>query len=396
MLAVSRIINSDFTNMPGKIDIVLCERALTFKVKWMDNLLRRGNKPFSFQLSTCDSEAIKLNTSTLLIFEKSEEFEEKAERINWQTSKYNRNRHLVYIEKGSKDDVTKAVHNHFWIDNVAFLVNETESSIELASSFMFTATTCREKQLVTINRFQRSTMKWENDKFFPKKYNDMHACSLTVAKASSQTFMDFSDRVMLEMSEDLNFRIKIKEATANQVDEIIKQNAVDFYKIHAGFIDEYFTHLFVDNEQGALLMPRGELMTAFEKFMLPFDLFTWILIFSTLLVIFISIQITGYVSRYYRDVIFGRRIGSPSMNLLNIFFCGGQTQVPDTSFARFVFLNIVLWSLIIRTCFQSLSYRALQLDLRYPSPETVDEMLESGFKRYSMSNRVISTIDCHR
>lgn len=60
--------------------------------------------------------------------------------------------------------------------------------------------------------------------------------------------------------------------------------------------------------------------------------------------------------------------------------CGGQTKAPRTANARLIFVNFVVWSLLIRTCFQSLSYRALQLDLRQPPIQTLEELIVSGFR----------------
>lgn len=393
--AVLGVIASDFATESDKIDIISCVNQ-TFSEKWLDNFLRLKNNTLVVQLSTCNFKNIELNTSTLLIFESPEDFDETVEKIIWQTNPAIRDKHLVYIRNGSKDDLKKAIEDASWIDNVAFLLNETEDSIELASSFMFTASKCHENQLVTINRYQKDTRKWESNNFFPKKYRNMHGCPLKAVKAPGDNAFDIFERVLQEISKDLNFSTEWVITAPEKMFRYFRSKPFDFYKIIVQIEDGAFMHIFVDSEQGALFVPRGELLTPFEKLMSPFDLFTWVSIFLTLSLIFVSIQVTSFVSRHYRDAIFGRRIGSPSMNLVNIFFCGGQTQVPDTPIARFVFLNIIIWSLIIRTCFQSLSYRALQLDPRHPAPNTVDEMLQLGFMRFSGYGTVSDEHEYHK
>lgn len=205
--AAIAIIEGHFATVSGKFDIISCGTA-EFTEKWLHFLLRHQKLVTSIQLSTCNVEIIKLNTSTLLIFESPEDFRDTAEKIVWQTNKSKRHRHLVYIQNGTKNDVTQTVKDGFLIDNVAFLVNETENSIKLAISYMFTERKCRENQLVTINRFQKNTMKWESDNFFPEKYRNMHACPLTVLEAIGVDLADIFELIMREMSEDLKFRIE--------------------------------------------------------------------------------------------------------------------------------------------------------------------------------------------
>lgn len=93
----------------------------------------------------------------------------------------------------------------------------------------------------------------------------------------------------------------------------------------------------------------------------------------------IGIQIIALFSRQLHVLFFGEMIGSPTMNFLSVFLCGGQSKVPQGLKARFFFLNFLVWSLIIRTCFQSLMYRALQMDLRHAPMKTLEELREKNF-----------------
>ena len=123
-------------------------------------------------------------------------------------------------------------------------------------------------------------------------------------------------------------------------------------------------------------------MTDFEKLMSPFDSETWSWIFITLGSLFSLILITSFVSKRLKDLIFGENVGSPSMNVLEVFFCGGQNRVPKRFYARFILLLILIWAMIIRTCFKSLSYRQLQLDLRHPAIKTFDELEKADFRQF--------------
>jgi hypothetical protein len=126
----------------------------------------------------------QLKTSSILVFDSVKVFKEACENIEWQGDPKNRYKHLVYVPHLKESDIVESIKNGFEIDNVDFLMNETPQSIELVASFMFTAEKCRDNQLKTINRFTRSNKSWKNSDFYPRKYQNLYNCSLTVAKSS--------------------------------------------------------------------------------------------------------------------------------------------------------------------------------------------------------------------
>jgi hypothetical protein len=73
--------------------------------------------------------------------------------------------------------------------------------------------------------------------------------------------------------------------------------------------------------------------------------------------------------------VFGRDIRTPTLNVADIFLNGGQNRVPGRNFARFMLLMFVIWTLIIKTCYQSILYKNLQLDMRRPAIKTFDGTL---------------------
>lgn len=126
-------------------------------------------------------------------------------------------------------------------------------------------------------------------------------------------------------------------------------------------------------------------MTELEKLLAPFDEVTWIAISSTLAISFVLTQIICFTSRRVRHLCFGHKTGSPTMNLFEVFLCGGQDKVPKTSLARFIFWTLLIWSTLIRTCFQPISYRVLQLDNRHPPMKTTEDLMRNKFLRLQIS-----------
>lgn len=265
---------------------------------------------------------------------------------------------------------------------MAFLVNQTEKSIDLATAYMFTEKKCRKHQMMTINRFRKDDMKWENTNFYPKKYRNFHNCLLTYA-TFGEIEMSLYEMVLGELSKDFHFEIEFDDIeTLDRFMRLRKLRTYDFYRGSTQLDHTDNVHVVVTSEKTIYVVPPGEPLTSFEKLLSPFDAETWISILTTLAVSLVAVKVASVASKRIKSLVIGRNIGSPSMNLLNIFLCGGQTNVPSSSSARILFISFVIWSMMFRTCFQSLSYRALQMDLRHPSMKTLEDLIQHKFSQY--------------
>lgn len=377
--AISRILNQNFEDSSGKVDFVLCGSINSQIGDLFEQILRQSNKLLSVKLASCDGQKIRLSTSSVLIFESPEIFKKKVPKIAWQMHKSKRYRHLVHILDGKFGDIDSVLDGS--IDNTAFLVDETEKSISLATSFMFSVSKCREKQLLVINRFEKYTMEWESDVFFPKKYRNLHSCDVRQVASKYDTGKSLYDKILADMSTIFDF--KISKIYLNSLEDLkALKKKVDFVKIITSLESDEYVQLVVSSEQGIYIVPPGEPLTKMQKFLSPFDSTTWWFTLATLMMTFVAIQLASFASVRVQTLCFGRNIGSPTMNLMNVFLCGGQTQDPENYLARYIFLLFLIWSLIIRTCFQSLSYRALQLDNRHPPMKTFDDLREHEFLQF--------------
>lgn len=81
-----------------------------------------------------------------------------------------------------------------------------------------------------------------------------------------------------------------------------------------------------------------------------------------------------FLSGYYKEII--SLLFLSSRSIICSDFLGGQFKVPGRNDARLLLLLFVWWSLIIRTCHQSMLYSYLQSDFRKPQVITLDEMVE--------------------
>ena len=78
-----------------------------------------------------------------MVFDSVERFVNNASAILWVKNNRNRNDHLVYVPGLTTSDIMQTfVNNGYEIDHVNFLMHETDNSIELVTSFMFTPQAC--------------------------------------------------------------------------------------------------------------------------------------------------------------------------------------------------------------------------------------------------------------
>ena len=138
------------------------------------------------------------------------------------------------------------------------------------------------------------------------------------------------------------------------------------------------------------LIGPGEPYTDLERMFMMFDDGLWIAIGVTF-IIAVSITLSlNFVSGRVKTFIAGQGINSPTMNQMSIFLNGGQSRMPGESFARFLVIVFVVWSMIIRTCHQSMLFELLQADLRKPTIRTLDEFFESNLKLFLDKNILIT------
>jgi hypothetical protein len=110
-----------------------------------------------------------------------------------------------------------------------------------------------------------------------------------------------------------------------------------------------------------------------------FDRETWIAICVTFIIALIVIHVIKFASKQVQNFVFGRNITTPTLNLFSIFLSGGQHRTPGRNFARYLLMLFIIWSLIFRTCYQSMMFENLTSDLRHPRVKTVEELVEKNF-----------------
>lgn len=200
-----------------------------------------------------------------------------SERINWKSNSSVRYRaslkHLVHIQGAILKDL-EHIQDGFKIHNANFLLNKTEKSIDLVSSFMFTPNACRKNQFATINRFETRLMKWKESNFYPKKYRNVHKCEIHAFE-----FSRVDSKIIEIFGKLINADLNVSDYGKKLHNDLIIFLAPLNFNVDSKFAYGYPHEI----DFLSFFIPPGELYTPFEKMMLPFEDEVWIGIAVTLL-----------------------------------------------------------------------------------------------------------------
>lgn len=353
--AIISLVHRNMHSGTSKVDFIFFERSKDLieevirhsqNAAISRNILDGTNPSWNFQLAA----------PSVLVFESAEIFIQNVGAIKWLSNPSLRHKHIVYAPGLTSKDIIENTQNGFDIDKVAFLMHETRDSIDLVSSFMFTPQKCRENQVKAINRFNGTTFEWESDEFYPRKYQNLHNCNLMVGTPKAMT----NRKITPLLAKLHNFNVvAVRNAPTESVDLV--ENFVYASAVGTGTV--FSTPVFCETYVVAAPL-LGEPNSQFEKMFMMFDEEVWVAIVCMLLFYMISIQAIKCCPIKVQNYVFGRNIRSPLMNLTDIFLNGGQCMVPTRNFSRFMLILVIVWSLIVRTCYQSMLFEYLQADKR--------------------------------
>ena len=410
--AINAIIEKHFAapnaNWQGKVNIHWFGKETSEVTAIIDKLLKIKSSTTSIKVTqenfSHEQKKIDLGESSIVFFDSMQTFKENALKVEWVSNPRQRTHHLISVPGLTEPDVIETFPDGFFIDNVNFLMNEIKNSVDLVASFMFTEdgpeydteyktddvtedytedgdSRCRKLQLKTINRFNMNVSKWENSIFYPKKYENFYDCNLNVAwMYASPIEAQLLNKIFKDiLKADVVPVINYSAFNCNNCDLTIQQCPLSRNYTSDGLTvsDPHIFTLFT------YAVPPGEPYTDLERMFMMFDTETWIAIAITLAIGILVTLSLHFVSEKVRKFIAGRDIQSPTTNLVSIFLTGGVVRTPGRNFARFILTLFIVWSLIIRTCHQSLLFELLQADLRKPPMKTLDEMFEGNLTMYT-------------
>ena len=132
-----------------------------------------------------------------------------------------------------------------------------------------------------------------------------------------------------------------------------------------------------------LIVPPGKFYMPWEKLLMPFDEQTWMwlgITFAIAFFVIILIKLLRSTSMY--ELVVGSNVVAPALNVVGIFMGIGQILLPRRNVSRFLFMNFILFCLVMRTAYQGKYFEFLTSDIQKKSIATIEEGAEKGFSIY--------------
>lgn len=274
-----------------------------------------------------------------------------------------------------------------------FVVDE-DKFIKLLTFVWYSEVMCNVPQLTEVNRFSKLSRNWETETFSIEKFDNFRGCKIAsgIFKTfprfdykshdyTSTHFLKLHTKILHELSTHLNFNLTfITSDDPDDVDISIRTRLYNFIltdRIHVYFLTR--PYLF---ESSQVAVPVGHEFTGYEKLLLPFEHSVWCWILVTFAVAFGTIFILRFTSVKVKNFIIGRSVATPTLNVVMIFVGTSVIQTPGRNFARFLLMTFILFSLIIRTAWQSKMFEFLQKDMKKPEVQSIDEIISKNFTFY--------------
>ncbi|XP_062539198.1 uncharacterized protein LOC134207507 [Armigeres subalbatus] len=132
------------------------------------------------------------------------------------------------------------------------------------------------------------------------------------------------------------------------------------------------------NSRVLFAVPEGRPLNSFEKLFQPFDRTVW-MTEGMLIGITISVVLMlKFAPDSVRDFIYGANNRTPFLNAINIFYTGGLCRTPKRNFARTLLILWVLHCFVMRTVYQGLLFKYLQVASNHRPIDTIDNIERSA------------------
>lgn len=314
-------------------------------------------------------------------------------------------------EKLENEKVLQKVFEVMWarrIANVEIVLGHGRETVSVYSFLPFADKNCSKVTPVLIKQYKRNEILENLENFHSHKFKNLQSCPIRagvtqnkpyIFKKESKGKISLSGReieLVKELSRVLNFKADFKYVNESGALHSNGTATGTFSFLISGKVDMILGNnnlkpnrlKFIENStpyiasQITFLIPPGQPLTSFERLFSPLRFKVWI---CTLIYFLVGIFVIFLVNRQraaVKNFVFGFNVKNPYMNMLNAVFGGSQEVEPRGNFARFLLTMFLVFCLVIRTLYCGSLYRFMQSDIHHSEVESIDEMLEKGFKFY--------------
>jgi hypothetical protein len=336
----------------------------------------------------------------------------KIDARNFQHHGY----YIIVLINGKIDEI-EIIFEKLWeihIFNVIIIFEDINEHLQIFTFFPFRSSTdCSNTTPVLINKFVNQTFTEGIENIFPSKMTNLQQCEVKVATSDSkppyifkrisrsgkEKFSGRDFELLSVLSHNLNFKVNF--TLLSEFGCILERNGKDGVMKHLEknksdiaivdcwlrlarleLFDATTTYFY---EKVVMVFPMEPELSSFRKMFYPLAIDSWIMLVSYLAVGVLSIFFINFLSRKIQNFVIGEHVKYPYMNMLIGIVGQAQNKIPSTNFARFLLMNFLLFSLVIRTAYQGKLYQVMKSEIKFSEPKSINEMSERGYKFFVLT-----------
>lgn len=304
------------------------------------------------------------------------------------------------------------IFNEFWkrdFYNVIVIYRDTNRHIKVFTFFPFRSKTdCSNTTPVLVNEFINGTFTSGFDIILADKMQNLKQCPVRVASTKDGAphiyavpapngtlkFYGRDYELMNGLSDALNFTLNFtytdfsgyifENGTAiGSLEKVLKNEAdlsvadwwLRLYRLK--YFEAATSYI---SERLVFAVHLGSELSSIEKLIYPLSPISWIIFISFIFSGFLVIFITSLLSKRIQNFIIGQKVKYPYLNMAIGLFGQTQHRLPKRNFARFLLMNYLLFSLVLRNIYQGQMFELLKLNMKHAEPSSIDELIEQEYE----------------
>lgn len=361
--------------------------------------------------------------ATILHLRNYDDFEYIYNRIRTDVFLYDA--HFIIIYEVAVLEEIEKMFSKFWksyIFNVSVLVANMNSPnlVSLYTYMPFSNETCGNTEPVQINEFDKSSMEWTTNEFYPKKFKQLNRCpirfgcyenvpgiiidrdlngstKITGLNVDIGTmFSDILNFTLISFEYEQEMGVVYKNKTATAMIKKVLNNEVDviFGSLQIDRVEALSGTRMVYTDKIILVVPPPFLIDPMTKIFLPFTFASWISIGMVALLACFIIKLMKFTPKIVHDYVIGRNVKGSMLNVCNVFLGGTQRILPSSNFPRFLLAKFLIFTLIMRSLYQGEVFNIMKRDVHTVKLDSFDEFIEHGYTFYifkSLAGRLVGT-----
>ncbi|XP_055852406.1 uncharacterized protein LOC129916455 [Episyrphus balteatus] len=293
--------------------------------------------------------------------------------------------------------------HHFNVIDVNILTEDPKRGVSMFTYFLFTKSICRGFSPILMYNFNEGFEKFNN--LFPPKLKNFHGCPI---KLSARTFAPYftfignkskpepignwenisglEGALMKYLALTLNFTIELLPFAEDQsygCFELLRNGEADV--VIGGFGDSNivrwgFSPSTAYHNSAIFFVIRGKnMLSSLGRLARPFSIEVWILVAVFFILTIILIFLLKIARKSIYQFVLGEQNHNPVTNFLAVFLGYPMCRTPRRNFARFIFLNMLLLTFILRNAYLGSLYHAFRKDNFFKIPSGFEDLIKWNY-----------------